>query len=126
MAHLDGVRQQMPRRLAARPGTIRRANCSPLSRLGGVPRSSGFGACRADRPERHASEFASSIGHARAAASSIGHARLVDARKGAWAAWEERALKRLCHLPARIEALQPGSRLALPPKVDVYDTKREA
>ena len=42
------------------------------------------------------------------------------------AAWEERALKLLCYLAARIEVLRPSSRLALAPWVNVYYTKRES
>jgi SAM-dependent methyltransferase len=45
-------------------------------------------------------------------------ARLSDEQTQRWAAWEERALKLVCHLAARVEALRPGSRLSLAPWVD--------
>lgn len=46
--------------------------------------------------------------------------RLADTQTRPWAAWEERALKSLCRLAARVEALRPGSRLPLAPWFDAY------
>lgn len=50
-------------------------------------------------------------------------ARLADGQTKAWAAWEERGLKLLCRVMARVEAHRPGSELGLAPWVDIYAKK---
>jgi hypothetical protein len=62
----------------------------------------------------------SSYNLARSAVHADTLVRLADEATLSWAAWEERGIKFLCRLLARLEGLRPASSFPLAPWIDVH------